>query len=57
MTSVNKVWMEGYNFALSEESYFYSVVFLCISKEMHEIKISKGQISDQIKEKSGKQYC
>ena len=43
MVSVNKQWIEGYIFALSEEKYSYSVIQKRCEK--HGMHVSKGKIS------------
>lgn len=49
MSDVNKLWIEGYVFALSEEKYSYSIIQKRC--EMHGIKISKCKISNIINRK------
>ncbi|XP_035205508.1 uncharacterized protein LOC118180512 [Stegodyphus dumicola] len=49
MSDVNKLWIEGYVFALSEEKYSYYVIQKRC--KTHGIKISKSKISNIINRK------
>ncbi|GBM90518.1 hypothetical protein AVEN_158598-1 [Araneus ventricosus] len=49
MSRVNKLWIEGYVFTLSEEKYPYSIIQKHF--EMHGVKISKCKISNIINRK------
>ena len=46
MSRVDKLWIKGYVFALSEENYFYSIVLKRC--DMQDNKISKCLISNII---------